>query len=71
LDKKKKSILNVFRVWDDTFFPATSDTGFGAGSRTAHNDAMAEALALLNAGEEEDEGEDEGEDERNEQGDEE
>jgi hypothetical protein len=53
LDKHKESILNVFRVWDETFFPATLDTGFGAGSQTANDDAMAQALKMLNAGEKE------------------
>lgn len=53
LDKCKKSILNVFQEWDETFFPATLETGFGARSRTANDAAMAQALEMLNAGEEE------------------
>jgi hypothetical protein len=61
LDKHKKSILNVFREWDQTFFPATLDTGFSARSQTANDVAMVKALEMLNAGE--DEIEDEGEEE--------
>ena len=53
LDKCKKSIFNIFWVWDQTFFPATLDMGFVARSWTANDDVMAQALELLNAGEEE------------------
>jgi hypothetical protein len=46
LKKRKVSVLNIFRVWDNIFFPGQSDA-----SARAENDrgGMVDVMDLLNA----------------------
>jgi hypothetical protein len=58
VQKKKKCVLNIFRVWDEEFFPRSKSSLGGKSKDTqglvevGHQDAM----AALNEDEEEDEG---------------
>lgn len=31
MDQKKKSVLDIFKAWDEAIFPHTKDTGLAAG----------------------------------------
>lgn len=57
LEKRKKHILALFREWDNEFFEATQDTGYGTTKRaTAEaNENLAEALNAIDEDEEESE----------------
>lgn len=53
LDKRKASVLTIFRMWDEIFFPA-SDTGLGG--KASDNDGerrMQDVMELLNADDDE------------------
>lgn len=56
---KKPSVLNIFRVWDETFFPATADMGLAAGAQRPTNEATRKVMAMLDEEEPESEDRDE------------
>lgn len=61
LQQRKASVLNIFRVWDETFFPMTNTSLSGCRDQISNNErSTRDALDALNA-DKEDLGDDENE----------
>lgn len=52
LEERRASVLKIFRIWDDIFFPGR---GPGLGGRPTEEDSTADAMDALRADDEEEE----------------